>query len=90
MAKKTTDLSNPFTRTEPAPQPERGRRRDPSDPIRSKGVGLRTSEWERLQALADGLGVELHPLCVWLLRHGLAELEAGRLTPTTETKTVLK
>lgn len=89
MAKKS-DLTNPFARTEAEPQPGSRRRRIPGDPVQSKGVALRASEWARLQALADGLDVELHPLCVWLLRHGLAELESGALTPTTETKTVLK
>jgi len=85
-----------FAKTEPEPKPEtptlgRRRRRDPSDPIQSQGVGLRASEWARLRAIADELGgVGLHELTVWAVRDFIRRYNAGEVKPETERLARLK
>src|SRR5690606_22781992 len=95
MAKKP-NLDNPLARTEPQAKPAPGpgkarRRRDPNNPVSSVGVGLRASEWQRLQEIAAELGgVGLHPLMQWVLRDFIRRYDAGEARPKTETTVVLK
>lgn len=55
-----------------------------TDRVRSLGVTLRDSEIVKLGAMAEDLGVSRNALAVWLIRHGIAEMEGGHLTPKTE------
>jgi len=84
MAKKQPDLMGMFTRTE---NPQTGA--DALDKIKPVGIGLKISEWERLEAAAGELGVNRHALAAWVLREFLTRWDAG-YRPQTETKTVLK
>jgi len=53
------------------------------DKVRSLGVTLKDSEITCLGELAAGLNVSRNALACFLLRYGLAEMEAGRLVPET-------
>lgn len=75
MAKKKPALNiDLFARTERPAETE-----TPADPITAKGVGLRTSEWAEIDALAKANGMNRHELAVKLLRYGLDALKAGRI-----------
>ncbi len=96
MAKDT--LTNLFAKTsEPETTPAqpladgvgKRRKRDAGDPITSKGVGLRTSQWVKFFAIADELGTNYHDLAVYILTDFMARWDRGE-RPPTETKQVLK
>jgi hypothetical protein len=59
------------------------------DPVRSIGVGLKTSEGERLKQIAEELGTNRHGLLLWLVRDFMRRWDEGD-RPPTETKRVLK
>ena len=65
------------------------RKRDATDPITSKGVGLRQSDWVKFFAIADELGTNYHDLTVYILHDFMARWDRGE-RPPTETKQVLK
>lgn len=96
MAKEK--LTNLFAKTSepettPAQPPADGlgkrRKRDATDPITSKGVGLRQSDWVKFFAIADELGTNYHDLTVYILHDFMARWDRGE-RPPTETKQVLK
>jgi len=74
---------DPLRRTEPA-QPQEEEQPDPVQPV---GIGLKTSEWERMQEIADELGIKRHALAMWALRDFMQRYEAGEIQ--TETKKTL-
>lgn len=78
MAKKQSIDPDLFAKTE-AP-PAKG-----DDPVKAVGVGLRASEWARLQAIADELQVSRHELAMFIMRDWLKRYEAGE-RPKTRTK----
>ena len=47
------------------------------DPVGSFGVDLRTSEWQRLDAIAAEMGVTRHKAAAWAVRAFLKQHEAG-------------
>lgn len=59
------------------------------DRVKARGVGLRESEWNRLEEIAGELGVTRHNLMLYVLRDFIRRYEAG-YRPETETKTTLK
>jgi len=59
------------------------------DRVKARGVGLRESEWNRLEEIAGELGVTRHNLMLYVLRDFIQRYEAG-YRPETETKTTLK
>lgn len=100
MAKKASIETNLFARTEPTPTPSadplplpetarKRRRKDASDPIKSYGIGLRSSEWAKFAAIAEQLGQNYHDLGVYVLLDFMARWDRGE-RPPTETKQVLK
>lgn len=56
------------------------------DPVTAKGVPLRASEWDELNAVARRQGATLASLLSVLVRHGREEMKAGRLKVKTEGK----
>ncbi|MFM8321275.1 MAG: hypothetical protein ACKOC5_10200 [Chloroflexota bacterium] len=72
MAKKPLGI---FKRTEtagPADEPK-------DDPVKAVGVGLRLSEWARMEEIAGSLGINKHKLAAWALRDFLARFAAGEI-----------
>ncbi len=55
-----------------------------ADKVRPVGVALRESEIDRLDELAEHLGVSRSHLMGFFVRYGMRELEAGRLEPGTK------
>jgi predicted DNA-binding protein len=78
MAKKP--LENPFAKTEPARQPVKGRKEDPT---RAVGLALRESEWERFDAIANELGMRRGALLSEVIRRFISDYEDGRIETTT-------
>jgi hypothetical protein len=70
MAKKPR-LDDLFTKTEKADAP--------ADMVKTRGVGLRSSEWAEIEAQAQRLNMNSHALAVVLIRYGLAQLQAGKI-----------
>jgi hypothetical protein len=81
MVKKQTEnpLSNIFAKTE-----KPGAEEATPDPVRARGVGLKTSEWKRWDAIARELGLKPHALALYALRSFIKSYEAGEIK--TETK----
>ena len=74
MAKDKPDMSNIFAKTEP----------DAKDEVKSSGVGLRESEWAKVDAIAAELGQTRHKVAAYALRDFLRRWDAGEIQ--TETK----
>lgn len=64
----------------------------PDDPITSRGLGLRASEWAEVDRIAAEWNITPHALTVMGVRYFLQQLAAGNIeTETrTETKTIIK
>ena len=59
----------------------------PADPVESTGVGLRTSEWKRLEKIANELGETRHAVAAYAIRDFIRRYEAGEIQ--TETRPTL-
>jgi hypothetical protein len=55
-----------------------------SDPVKPRGIGLRASEWQRIDAIADELGTNVHALMLWALRDFVKRYEAGEIETMTK------
>lgn len=88
MAKKQTVDPNMFAKTEQAPM-EPVLTEPAPDPVRPVGIGLKDSEWQRLEVIADELGVTRHTLSLWILRDFIKRFNAG-WRPETDPKRVLR
>ncbi len=76
-----------FNQTQPEPpKPEPS---DEPDPVKARGIGLKISEWQHLEAIADELGVTRHKLSLWILRDFIKRYDAG-WRPETDPKRVLR
>lgn len=83
MAKKQQpDLTNILARTE-QPQPEQAQEQ-PIDKMQAVGVALKSSEWQRLGAIAQELGIKRHVLAQYVLRDFITRYDRGEVK--TETK----
>lgn len=83
MAKQKPDLSNIFAKTETGSE-------TPKDKIKPVGVGLKESEWERIESIGAELGANRHKLAAWIMRDFIARYDAGYRPPTkTKTETIL-
>ena len=96
MAKKELIPTNLFSKTgDPEPQPladdpaRKRRRKNSGDPVVSKGIGLRQSEWAKFEGMANDLGTNYHDLGVYVIMQFMAAWARGE-RPPTETKQVLK
>ena len=78
-------MTNLLQKTTSEPKPAKSGPK--SDPIVSKGVGLRKSEWAEVKQIAAGMGTTYHALAVYGLRYFLQEYKAGKIK--TETKQTL-
>lgn len=58
------------------------------DPVRSRGAGLKTSEWDHWHEIAQELGMKPHSLVLYVLRDFMHRYDAGQVE--TETKKRLK
>lgn len=56
----------------------------PQDIIKSRGVGLKESEWRDLETIAGELDITLHAVSAYLLRYGLKEYRAGKIKPAAK------
>lgn len=74
MAKAKPSVKGLFDRTEAAQAPQQ-------DVIKARGVGLKASEWARLESIAGELGITLHAVSAYLLRYGLKAYDQGRIKP---------
>jgi len=55
------------------------------DTIKVRGVGLKASEWARLDIIAKELNMKAHALSLWALRDFIRRYEAGEIA-TKQTK----
>ena len=87
MAKKQDNpMTNIFARTEaPSTAPAAVSVDDKVKPI---GIGLKRSEWERLQQIANEVGMKRHELTLKILRDFIRRYDAGEVE--TETRKTLK
>ena len=86
---KTTKKAPPAANAQPAPEARKRRAKNGDDPIQSKGIGLRESDWAKFAAMADAVGTNYHDLAVYVISDFMARWERGE-RPPTETKQVLK
>ena len=86
--KKQTEEKMP---EEPIAKRKHGSRMiNPEDPVSQRGLGMRLSEWEKYQSMADELGLSsVNALAVWVLRDFIKRWDAGE-RPPTEQRSVLK
>jgi hypothetical protein len=54
------------------------------DPIKSRGVGLRESEWAEIEGIADELNTTPHGLAVYAIRDFLTRYKAGEIETKTQ------
>lgn len=80
------DADNPLR---PSPQRVKATSTKVADPVRPVGVTLRESSLADLETLAQERGVSRNALMRYLLLHGIQEIKAGRLEPSTKTTTAL-
>lgn len=55
-----------------------------SDPVRSRGVGLKGSEWEILDNIADEMNTTRHNLTVWIMRDFIRRYNRGEIETITK------
>jgi len=60
------------------------------DPITSRGIGLRSSEWAEIDRIADKWNVTPHNLTVMGLRYFMEQLAAGKVETETQPQTTIK
>lgn len=75
---KTADL---FAKTAPESAPEQAAPLPVKapDPVTSRGVGLRASEWKRMEEIAGELGMKPGSLAAFALRFFLRSYERGEV-----------
>ena len=78
-----TGATPPRTKAAPA-RAIAGRHVDPSDPVISVSVTLRTSEFNTLQTYADKHSATRGSLITALMRHAMKDLRAGRVALKVE------
>ncbi len=67
-----------FRKTEPSQPPT-----EADDPVKPRGIGLRQSEWARLETIARELGLKPHALALWAMRDFLRRYDAGEIRTET-------
>ena len=56
----------------------------PEDPVKAYGIGLRVSEWETIDQIANDLGMNRHAVALWALRDFLKRYDAGEIQTVTQ------
>jgi len=54
------------------------------DIIRSRGVGLKVSEWDEIEKIAGGLGMTPHAVAAYGVRYFLKAWHEGKIKPLTK------
>lgn len=67
-----------FDKTE-SEQPQEKTPEKPKDEVKSHGVGLRESEWQRIEAIGAELGLTKHKVAAYALRDFLRRWAAGEI-----------
>ena len=67
-----------FSKTE-SEQPQDDR----SDPIVASGIGLRESEWVKIDEISSAMGIKKHAVTVYAVRYFLKDWEAGKIKTET-------
>ena len=55
----------------------------PTDPVEATGVGLRASEWKRLEKIANELGETKHAVATYAIRDFMRRYEMGEIETQT-------
>ena len=76
---KQSDMSNIFKKTEPEGPSES----KTDDKVKAGGIGLKSSEWQRYEDIADELGMTRHALATYALRDFLKRYGAGEIQTET-------
>jgi hypothetical protein len=82
MAKKQEGMNEIFRKIEPINQ-------EIKDPVMPIGIGLKTSEWARIEEIAQDLYTTRHALAMWALRDFIRRYLEGEIETRTETKKTL-
>lgn len=60
-----------------------------SDTVRSRGVGLKQSEWEEIEQIADTLGMKPYALAAYAIRYFLKHWHEGKIKTQTRKTEIL-
>ncbi len=64
-------------------------RKKVEDSVRARGVGLKLSEWEEVEQIADDLGIKPYALAGYAIRYFLKAYREGKIkTETRKTQTL--
>jgi hypothetical protein len=81
MAKKQTVDTDLFAQTEAPSAPVDV---DQPDPVKAYGVGLKISEWGKIESIAKLLGIKRHEVAVWAIRDFLRRWDKGEIQTKTK------
>lgn len=59
-------------------------KKNQEDIIKTRGVGLKQSEWEELETIANELGITLHAVSSYGVRYFLKAYRQGKIKPETK------
>ena len=59
-------------------------KKNQDDIIKARGVGLKVSEWQELEKIANELGVTVHSLTSYGVRYFLKDYKQGKIKPQTK------
>ena len=76
---KQPNMNSIFKKTEPEGQPDK----KPDDKVKAVGIGLKISEWQRYEDIADELGMTRHALATYALRDFLKRYDKGEIQTET-------
>ena len=54
------------------------------DPVRPRGIGLKTFQWKRLEEIAGETGTTAHNVAIWAVRDFLKRWAAGKIRTKTK------
>ena len=57
---------------------------EPEDKVTSFGIGLKKSEWKRIDEIAHSLGMTKHGVAMWALKDFLRRYDAGEIQTVTQ------
>lgn len=64
-------------------------KKNQDDVIRSRGIGLKLSEWEEIDKIAEALEITPHAVAAYGIRYFMKDYKAGKIkTQTKKTETL--
>ena len=54
------------------------------DRVKARGIGLKRSEWERIDEIAKEMGIKPHAVALWALKDFLRRYDAGEIQTVTQ------